>query len=112
MPQQRGNWSARSPWTRALARLTKAMALAHGPQQVRVNYVCPGATTRAMLRNEARQLGMSELARFVAGAGGPLQRGGPRCEIAQAALLLASERFSFVTGDALIVDGGELVGSA
>ena len=41
----------------AVVLLTKAMAIDHGPQKIRVNCICPGDTDTAMLRNEAEQLG-------------------------------------------------------
>jgi NAD(P)-dependent dehydrogenase (short-subunit alcohol dehydrogenase family) len=95
----------------AVVLLTKAMAVDHGPQNIRVNCICPGDTDTAMLRNEARQLG-EPANRFLAEAARrPLGRVGKPEEIAQAALYLASDASSFVTGTALIVDGGGLAGS-
>ena len=95
----------------AVVLLTKAMAIDHGPQKIRVNCICPGDTDTAMLRNEAKQLGESD-DRFLAEATKrPLGRVGKPDEIAQAALYLASDASSFVTGTALIVDGGGLAGS-
>jgi NAD(P)-dependent dehydrogenase (short-subunit alcohol dehydrogenase family) len=41
----------------AVVLLTKAMAIDHGPQKIRVNCICPGDTDTAMLRTEAQQLG-------------------------------------------------------
>jgi NAD(P)-dependent dehydrogenase (short-subunit alcohol dehydrogenase family) len=95
----------------AVVLLTKAMALDHGPQNIRVNCICPGDTDTAMLRDEARQLGEATH-KFLAGAGQrPLGRMGKPEEIAQAALYLASDASSFVTGTALVVDGGGLAGT-
>jgi NAD(P)-dependent dehydrogenase (short-subunit alcohol dehydrogenase family) len=95
----------------AVVLLTKAMALDHGPQKIRVNCICPGDTDTAMLRDEAQQLGESE-GRFLAdSAKRPLGRLGKPEEIAQAVLYLASDASSFVTGTALVVDGGGLAGS-
>jgi NAD(P)-dependent dehydrogenase (short-subunit alcohol dehydrogenase family) len=96
----------------AVVLLTKAMALDHGPQNIRVNCICPGDTDTPMLRNEAQQLGEPNH-RFLADAARrPLGRLGKPEEIAQAALYLASDASSFVTGTALVVDGGGLAGSA
>jgi NAD(P)-dependent dehydrogenase (short-subunit alcohol dehydrogenase family) len=96
----------------AVVLLTKAMAIDHGPQNIRVNCICPGDTDTNMLRHEAYQLGEDE-ARFLASsAQRPLGRLGRPEEIAQAALYLASDASSFVTGTALVVDGGGLAGSA
>jgi NAD(P)-dependent dehydrogenase (short-subunit alcohol dehydrogenase family) len=95
----------------AVVLLTKAMAIDHGGQRIRVNCICPGDTDTAMLRGEAQQLGDAE-DRFLADAAKrPLGRVGTPEEIAQAALYLASDASSFVTGTALVVDGGGLAGS-
>jgi NAD(P)-dependent dehydrogenase (short-subunit alcohol dehydrogenase family) len=96
----------------AVVLLTKAMAIDHGPQRIRVNCVCPGDTDTAMLRSEARQLGEGEDQFLSDSAKRPLGRVGTPEEIAQAALYLASDASSFVTGTALVVDGGGLAGSA
>ncbi len=96
----------------AVVNMTRAMAVDHGPQRIRVNSVCPGDTDTAMLRNEAQQLGLAELALVEAGNARPLMRVGQAQEIAQVVLFLASDRSSFVTGSAYVVDGGGLAGSA
>jgi NAD(P)-dependent dehydrogenase (short-subunit alcohol dehydrogenase family) len=94
----------------AVVLLTKAMAIDHGPQNIRVNCICPGDTDTGMLRSEAQQLG-TDSDRFLADAAKrPLGRVGSPEEIAQAALYLASDASSFVTGAALVVDGGGLAG--
>jgi NAD(P)-dependent dehydrogenase (short-subunit alcohol dehydrogenase family) len=95
----------------AVVLLTKAMAIDHGKQNIRVNCICPGDTNTAMLRSEARQLGEPE-DRFLAdSARRPLGRVGTPEEIAQATLFLASDAASFITGGAVVVDGGGLAGS-
>ena len=95
----------------AVVLLTKAMAIDHGPQGIRVNCICPGDTDTGMLQEEALQLG-ADNSRFLAeSAKRPLGRVGTPEEIAQAALYLASDASSFVTGTALVVDGGGLAGS-
>jgi NAD(P)-dependent dehydrogenase (short-subunit alcohol dehydrogenase family) len=95
----------------AVVLLTKAMAVDHGPQNIRVNCICPGDTDTNMLRSEAEQLG-EVTHRFLADAARrPLGRVGQPAEIAQAALYLASDASAFVTGTALVVDGGGLAGS-
>ena len=95
----------------AVVLLTKAMAVDHGPQKIRVNCICPGDTDTGMLRNEAQQLGEAT-DRFLADAARrPLGRIAKPEEIAQAALYLASDAASFVTGTALVIDGGALAGS-
>ena len=95
----------------AVVLMTKAMAIDHGRQNIRVNCICPGDTDTAMLRGEARQLGESEDRFLYQSANRPLGRIGKPVEMAQAALYLASDASSFVTGSALIVDGGGLAGS-
>lgn len=95
----------------AVVLLTKAMAVDHGPQKIRVNCICPGDTDTGMLRNEAQQLGEREDAFLVQSARRPLGRIGKPEEIARAALYLASDASAFVTGTALVVDGGGLAGS-
>jgi NAD(P)-dependent dehydrogenase (short-subunit alcohol dehydrogenase family) len=96
----------------AVVLLTKAMAIDHGPQKIRVNCICPGDTDTAMLRAEARQLGEPGDSFLREAARRPLGRVGAPEEIAQAALYLASDASSFVTGTALVVDGGGLAGSS
>ncbi len=95
----------------AVVLLTKAMAVDHGAQKIRVNCICPGDTDTRMLRDEARQLGEPEDRFLAESARRPLGRMGKAEEIAQAALYLASNASSFVTGTALVVDGGGLAGS-
>ncbi|MFW9916574.1 MAG: SDR family NAD(P)-dependent oxidoreductase [Candidatus Thorarchaeota archaeon] len=94
----------------AVVLLTKAMALDHGEQNIRVNCICPGDTDTPMLQDEAEQLGQS-MDKFLAEAiQRPLKRLGKPEDIAQAALYLASDASSFVTGTTLVVDGGGLAG--
>lgn len=94
----------------AVVQLTKAMALDHGPQNIRVNCICPGDTNTTMLRSEARQLGEPAENFLREAAERPLQRIGQPEDIAQAVLYLASDAAAFVTGTALVVDGGGLAG--
>ena len=95
----------------AVVLMTKAMAIDHGRQNIRVNCICPGDTDTAMLRSEARQLGEAEDRFLSDSARRPLGRVGTPGEIAHTALYLASEAASFVTGAAVVVDGGGLAGS-
>jgi NAD(P)-dependent dehydrogenase (short-subunit alcohol dehydrogenase family) len=95
----------------AVVLMTKAMAIDHGRQNIRVNCICPGDTDTAMLRNEAQQLGEAEDRFLAESANRPLGRVGKPEEVAKAVLFLASDAASFVTGSALLVDGGGLAGS-
>lgn len=90
----------------AVVNMTRAMAIDHGPQNIRVNCVCPGDTDTPMLREEARQLNQDEKRFMEEAAERPLGRFGEPKEVAQAVLFLASEAASYVTGSALVVDGG------
>jgi NAD(P)-dependent dehydrogenase (short-subunit alcohol dehydrogenase family) len=94
----------------AVVLLTKAMAVDHGGHKIRVNCICPGDTDTNMLRHEAQQLGESEKQFLTEAAKRPLGRVGKPEEIARAALYLASDAASFVSGTALVVDGGGLAG--
>ena len=94
----------------AVVNMTRAMALDHGAQHIRVNCVCPGDTDTGMLRDEARQLGAPEEAFLAGAADRPLGRIGQPQDIAQAVRYLASDAAAFVTGTTLVVDGGGLAG--
>jgi len=94
----------------AVVNMTRAMAIDHGGQNIRVNCICPGDTDTDMLRDEARQLGVSDASFLAEAAARPLRRVGRPEDIAQAALYLASDAASFVTGSVLVVDGGGLAG--
>ncbi len=90
----------------AVVNMTRAMAIDHGPQGIRVNCVCPGDTDTPMLRAEARQLGADEAAFLAESAERPLARLGTPDDVAQAILYLVSDASSWVTGTTLVVDGG------
>jgi NAD(P)-dependent dehydrogenase (short-subunit alcohol dehydrogenase family) len=86
--------------------LTKAMAIDHGPQGIRINCICPGDVDTPMLIEDARQRGMVWKEYLANASNRPIGRIGKPEEIAKAALFLASEDSSFVTGAILAVDGG------
>lgn len=88
--------------------LTKAMAWDHAEDGIRVNCVCPGDVDTPMLRAEAHDLGMPLDLFMRNSADRPLGRVGAPEEVARAILFLASRMASYVTGAALIVDGGGL----
>jgi len=95
-----------------IVNLTRAMAIDHGPDNIRVNCVCPGDTDTAMLRDEGWQTGvvhddatMEEYLKDCA-SGRPLGRIGVPEDIAKAVLFFASDMSGWVTGAFLSVDGG------
>ena len=90
--------------------MAKAMAIDHGPDGIRVNCVCPGDVETPMLTDDAEKRGMSWEDYHAGAADRPLGRIGTAEEIARAVLFLASEDSSFVTGEALVVDGGGIAG--
>ena len=88
--------------------LTRAMAIDHGNDNIRVNCICPGDVDTPLLRGEAAQLG-EELDTFMKKAANrPISRVGTPEDVADAVLYFASELSSWVTGAVLIVDGGGL----
>jgi NAD(P)-dependent dehydrogenase (short-subunit alcohol dehydrogenase family) len=91
----------------AVVNLTRALAIDHGPEGIRVNCVCPGDTDTPMLRREAEQLGEP----LDTSSSRPLRRIGRPEEVAAAVAWLASDEASNVTGTTLVVDGGALAGS-
>ncbi len=87
----------------AVIQLAKVMAIDHAPQRIRVNTLSPGGveTERTLKRYGSYVAGRAQL--------GPkhlLGRLGTPDEIAAAAVFLASDSASFVTGSDLLVDGG------
>ena len=90
--------------------MAKAMAIDHGPQGIRVNCVCPGDVETPMLADDAEKRGMSWEDYEASASDRPLGRIGTAEEIARAVLFLASDDSSFVTGEALVVDGGGIAG--
>lgn len=87
----------------ALIQLAKVMAIDHAAQNVRINTLPPGGVeTQRMLH----RYGSFEAARETLGSKHLLDRLGKPQEIAAAAVFLASDAASFVTGSDLLVDGG------
>jgi NAD(P)-dependent dehydrogenase (short-subunit alcohol dehydrogenase family) len=94
----------------AVAQMTRSMALDHARENIRVNAVCPGDTYVARWDEQGyfpdsdpaqREQAMRDMV-----AGIPMRRFGHPEEIARAVLYLASADSSYVTGQLLIVDGG------
>ncbi|MFG3256869.1 SDR family NAD(P)-dependent oxidoreductase [Streptomyces sp. NPDC048172] len=89
----------------AVVNMTRAMAIDHGPEKIRVNCVCPGDTATGMLADEAAQLGESADAFYDDAADRPLGRIGQPRDIAQTVAFLASDASAFVSGAVIAVDG-------
>jgi meso-butanediol dehydrogenase / (S,S)-butanediol dehydrogenase / diacetyl reductase len=97
----------------AIHSLTRALALDHAKDRIRVNSISPGSVRTPMLATSAAHFspGMPTdevFARF--GAAHPLGRIGTPEEIAELAAFLASERGGFCTGSDFVADGGLLAG--
>lgn len=92
----------------AVVNFTRALALDLAPQQIRVNCVCPGSIDTPLLEEFYSALSDPAAARTADLAAYPMGRIATPAEIADAIFFLASERASFMTGSALVVDGGFL----
>jgi dihydroanticapsin dehydrogenase len=102
-------WPNDAPYTAskgAVLQFSRALALDLAPRGIRVNCVCPGiidtALTRAFIDAAEDPLALVDEYSAVA----PLARMGTPVEVADCVLFLASDEASFVTGSALVVDGG------
>ena len=94
----------------AVVGMTRAMALDHGPTGVRINCICPGRTQTPFVDARLREYADPQdyLKQMVAPHA--LKRLAQPSEIAAAALYLASDESAFVTGSAMVVDGGYTAG--
>ena len=90
----------------AVVGLTKSMALDHAGAGVRVNCICPGRVETPFVAARLREYADPERAYREMSASQSLGRMGRPEEIAAAALYLASDEAAFVTGSALMIDGG------
>ena len=86
----------------AVLAMTRAMALDHAAEKIRVNCICPGIVDTEMVA----RFSMDENARRQRIAMHPMGRFGQPEDIAQAAVFLASDESSWITGAAFPVDGG------
>ena len=93
----------------AVIHLTKSVALELGQQGIRVNAICPGVVATPLahgpLDEERRKKFRDRFGRHQ-----PIGRVGEAEDIAQAALFLASDDSTFITGTAMVVDGGAYAG--
>jgi NAD(P)-dependent dehydrogenase (short-subunit alcohol dehydrogenase family) len=100
------NFAAYTASKGAVLNLTRSMALDHASDGIRVNALCPGAVDTPLLRRqfedrEGPQGTLEDLAKLH-----PMGRLGRPEEIGKATAFLASDDSSFMTGAALVVDGG------
>jgi len=90
----------------AIIGLTKAMAIDHGKDGIRVNCICPGYIDAGLAEGYFQAQPDPAAARASAGKLHALRRIGRADEVARMAVYLASDDASFVTGAAMVVDGG------
>jgi NAD(P)-dependent dehydrogenase (short-subunit alcohol dehydrogenase family) len=90
----------------AIIGLTKAMAIDHGKEGVRVNCICPGYIDAGLAWGYFEAQPDPAAARQAAGKLHALWRIGRPEEVARVAVFLASDEASFMTGSAVAVDGG------
>lgn len=93
----------------AVIMMTKQMALDYGPYNIRVNALCPGWVDTPFNEPYIRQMGGRAAIESYVREKIPLGRWASVAEIAESILFLASDRSSFMTGHALVVDGGECI---
>ncbi|WP_135365664.1 glucose 1-dehydrogenase [Halosimplex halophilum] len=84
--------------------LTKTAALEYSGEGVRVNAVCPGVIDTPMVRRSSSEDGSAQIDQAIAAT--PTGRLGEPEEIGDAAVWLCSDDASFVTGEAMTIDGG------
>ena len=90
----------------AIIGLTKAMAIDHGKEGVRVNCICPGYIDAGLAEGYFQAQADPAAARAAAGKLHALWRIGRPEEVGRVAVFLASDEASFMTGSAVVVDGG------
>ncbi len=105
-----GDEAAYSVSKAAIVSLTQSLALDFAADNIRANCVCPGFMEKVMTDRRRELTSQQEAARYAyADAHVPLGRQGTYAEVARCVLFLASDDASYVTGAALVVDGGILL---
>jgi NAD(P)-dependent dehydrogenase (short-subunit alcohol dehydrogenase family) len=91
-----------------VAELTRVAAVELGPQSIRVNCILPGGVVTPLIYDSPlMEEGIDPgLMRATLASAQPIPRAGEPLDIANAALWLASDESSFVTGQSIVVDGG------
>lgn len=92
-----------------IAALTRAMALDHVGQKIRVNCVAPGTVSSPYFDRMLAQAADPEQMRHTLDQRAPMDRMGKPEEIAEAILWLASSRSGFATGSTMTIDGGSSI---
>jgi len=89
--------------------LTRSLALELAPRGITVNAICPGWVETEMARQGFRRMGTEEQGRSAAAKMAPLGRVLDPEEVAGLAVYLASEEARSVTGQAIVIDGGQVM---
>ena len=92
--------------------LTRNMALDYAPENIRVVAINPGTIDTPMVRTQAKAAGDEDAMVETWGRTHPIGRVGQPADIANAAMFLASDQASFITGEYLCVDGGYMARGA
>ena len=90
----------------AVIALTRAMAMDHAKENIRINCLCPGSVDTPLLRFGAAKHGNEEDVLKEWGSQHPVGRIGRPEEIAKTVLFFFSEDAAFIAGQSLAVDGG------
>jgi len=92
----------------AIVALTRSLALEYAQDGIRANCILPGSIDTPVFRSNLRADGDEEAGYRATAAKIPLRRVGEPLDIARAALFLASDEASYVTGAPFLIDGGLL----
>ena len=93
----------------AIVAMTRQMSIDYARHNVRVNALCPGWVDTPFNEPFIAQMGGRDAIEDYVRTKIPMQRWAKAEEIAEAILFLVSDRSSFVTGQALVIDGGESI---